>query len=219
MFRKLAIVCTVVFPCLAIAQMSIVDASYRLEAVANSGTSHGSQTIPVSSTGALQSNFHQANAYANQPPSSVHSFSNVSWNCTPTDLDAGLVACWDSVDFGAGNSGHMLSRLYLTINLNTVSAVSTLATFDPSNSIMEIDSWNGFTWVPLVSSTQITSYSSIWNPGNYRLHGERLYNPVGNSTGCVPLSFHMHAEPVPEPSTISALLAGAVAMGVRRRRK
>ncbi|MBX7131111.1 MAG: PEP-CTERM sorting domain-containing protein [Fimbriimonadaceae bacterium] len=217
MFRNALIFLGVVVPVAGFSQISVFDASYRLEAVARSGTANNSQTIPVNNMGPVPTYFNQANANASQFTSMVHSWSSVSWNCTPTDLDAELIACWDSMDLGAGNSGHMLSRLSLSLNLATLSFVTTAAVFDAPNSWIEIDQWNGSSWVLLVNSSQVVNYSALWNPGNYRFRSERLYNPVGNSTGCVPYSFHLHAEPVPEPATIFVLSAGG-ALLLRRRR-
>jgi hypothetical protein len=215
--RQFSVFLAIAIPTLGLTQISIFDAAYRLEADAHSGTSNDSHVSFSNSVGPAQNFFDQIDSFANQPPSSVHSFANVSWNCTPTDLDVGLVACWDSFDFGAGNSGHMLSQLFLGITLSAVNTVSTVGAFDPSNSSAAIDIWNGSSWVLLVNSSQIVSYSGVWNPGDYRLRAQRLYNPIGNSTGCVPLSFHLHAELVPEPASILALSTG-VALLVRRRK-
>lgn len=217
MLRQLSIVFAISIPALGLAQISVYDADYRLEADANSGTSHDSHVAPVNGLGPVQTFFHQIDSFASQPPSTVHSWSSVAWNCTPTDLDVELVACWDSFDFGAGNSGHMLSRLTLGLTLSAVNTVSTVGVFDPPNSTAAIDMWNGSSWVLLVSASQIVSYSGVWNPGFYRLRTQRLYNPVGNSTGCAPYSLHLHADPVPEPASILALSAG-VAVVLRRRK-
>lgn len=214
---KVTFVVGALVPALALAQMSIFDAAYHLEAYAYSGPVNDIQSANVISTGAVQSHFHQIDAFAPNPPSMAHAWSNVSWNCTPTDLDAGLVACWDSQDFGAGNHAHMLSQLWLGITLSAVNVVSTSVVFDPPNSTLAIDMWNGSGWVQLVSPAQIVNYSGVWNPGDYRLRGQRLYNPTGNSTGCVPLGFHMHAEPiVPEPSIVAVLGAGLLMLGRKR---
>lgn len=205
-----------VSPALGIAQMSVFDAAYRLEANARSGASFDSQTAFSNSTGPVQSFFRQVDAFANQQPSTVHSWANVSWNCTPFTLDAELIACWDSLDFGAGNSGHMLSRLFLGINLSALNFVTMNAVFDPLNSSIAWDRWNGSAWVQIVSSTQVQGYAAWWNPGDYRMRAQRLYDPVGNSTVCEPFAFHMQATPVPEPGCMLAVGVGVVAL-LRRR--
>lgn len=82
---------------------------------------------------------------------------------------------------------------------------------------MEIEKWTGTSWIPWVTSSQIVNYTGIWNPGDYRLRTQRLYNPVGNSTDCAPYDFRLHAEPVPEPSTTLALITGATLL-IRRRK-
>ncbi|MFN8218633.1 MAG: PEP-CTERM sorting domain-containing protein [Fimbriimonadales bacterium] len=217
LLRQLSTLAAFTIPAMGLAQISVFDAAYRLEADARSGTSFDTHSSFSNSVGPAQTFFDQVDSFANDGASSVHSWANVSWNCTPTDLDAELVACWDSFDFGAGNSGHMLSRLFLGITLSAVNFVSTSATFDQPNSTAAIDMWNGSTWVQIVSPTQIQSYSALWNPGDYRLRAQRLYNPTGNSTGCPPFAFHLHAAPVPEPTSILAMGAG-MAVLLRRRK-
>lgn len=216
--RPFTFVVTLVSPVVGLAQLSIFDATYRIEALARSGSAVDSQTSFSNGTGPVQSFFDRVDANAATLPSTVHSWASVMWNCTPTDLDAELIACWDSVDFGAGNSARMLSRLNLGIDLSTTSVVSTIAGFDAPNSFLEIDAWNGSTWVLLVNRVQIQSYSAIWGPGQYRLRGQRLYNPVGSSTGCAPFNFHLTAVPVPEPAGSAALALGGLVLLRRRAR-
>lgn len=205
-------------PALGLTQtISIFDAAYNIEAEADSGNSHDSQSRFNNSLGPQQNFFDQVDAFASEASSSVHSFASVGWNCTPTDLDVELIACWDSLDNGAGNSAHMLSQLWLGINVDVPNIVSTAAVFDQPNSWAEIDLWNGFNWVLLVNRNQIQSYSGLWNPGDYRLRAERHYDPVGNSTGCEPWAFHLHAQAVPEPASLLSLSAG-VALLLRRRK-
>ena len=214
--RHTSVLFALAIPSLGLAQISVFDAAYRIEADARSGVSFDTHAA-FSNSVPLQNFSDQVNSFASQPPSTVHSWASVFWNCTPTDLDVELVACWDSFDFGAGNSGHMLSRLFLGISLAAVNIVSTTAAFDPPNSTMAIDIWSVNTWVQLVGPAQIVNYTGVWQPGDYRIRGQRLYNPVGDSTGCAPFAFHLHAEPVPEPGSIVALSAG-LAVLVRRRR-
>lgn len=197
--------------------LTIFDAAYRLEADAHSGNSHDSDVSFSNSTGPVQNFFDRVDASASQLPSTVHSWASVGWNCTPTDLDVELIACWDSQDFGAGNSAHMLSRLFLGINVDTLNFVTTAAAFDLPNSWAEIDVRVGNSWVLLVDRFQIANYAGFWAPGDYRLRAERHYDPIGNSTGCLPWQFHLHAQAVPEPATIIAL--SAVFALLRRRRK
>lgn len=216
--RHFSILLAIAAPTLGAAQtLSIWDAAYRLEADAHSGQSNDSQLSFNNNVGPQQSFFDRVDAFASDLPSSAHSWATVGWNCTPTTLDVELTACWDSVDFGAGNSAHMLSQLYLGINLDTTNFISIASAFDLPNSWAEIDFWNGNSWILLVNRNHIQSYSNFWGPGDYRLRAERHYDPVGNSTGCVPWSFHMDAQAVPEPATIIVLGAG-LAVLVRRRR-
>jgi hypothetical protein len=216
---SILLVCTI--PSLGLSQISVYDAAVRLEADARSGASFSPKVFTDNAVGPQQTYFRQIDAFASStltvPTSTVHSWSNVSWNCSMWDLDVGLEACWESFDFGAPNSGHMLSRLTLNIRLTTMNTISTVGAFDPSNSTAAIEMLVGSTWLPLVSSTQIATYTGTWQPGDYRLKAQRLYNPVGNSTGCVPLNFHLHAQPVPEPSTTLALITGVTVL-VRRRK-
>jgi hypothetical protein len=215
--RPLSVFLAITLPALGLTQtISVYDAFYRVEAGAQSGASSDFQTS-FANVGASQSYFNRVDAFASEQSSSVHSWASVDWACTPTDLDLELIACWDSFDNGAGNSGHMLSRAIIVLELDALNFVSTTAGFDPPNSWAEIDIWNGSVWVPFVNRTQITNYSGLWNQGFYRLWAERVYDPVGNSTGCLPWEFNLHAQAVPEPATILALSAG-VAMLVRRRK-
>lgn len=219
MIRQFSVVVALAIPALGFTQtLSIWDAAYNLEAEAHSGNSHDLQSFSTNSTGPVQNWFHQIDAFANEASSSVHSFASVGWNCTPTTLDVELVACWNSLDNGAGNSAHLLSQLWLGINVAGLpNSVTISAVFDFPNSWAEVDFWNGSNWVLLVNSTQIQSYSGLWNPGDYRLRAERHYDPSGNSTGCAPWDFQMTAQAVPEPATIVALCSGA-ALLLRRRR-
>jgi len=219
MLRQLSVFVAFAIPALGFTQtLSIWDAAYNLEAHAFSGGSQDLQSWTNNSTGALQNFFHQIDAFASQGSSSVHAFASVGWNCTPTTLDVELVACWDSLDNGAGNSAHLLSQLWLGINVDVPNIVTTSAVFDLPNSWAEIDFWNGSNWVLLVNRTQIQSYSALWGPGDYRLRAERHYDPVGNSTGCAPWDFHMTAQAVPEPATMLALVTGGALLARRRRR-
>lgn len=217
MIRQILITSLVATPVLGIAQISVFNANYRLEADARSGPAFDSQIGFSNGTGPVQVFSRQIDAFANQLPSTVHSYASTTWNCAPFSLTAGVVACWNSVDMGAGNSAHLFGRLSLSLRLTAVNSVSISAAFDPSNSSMEIDAWTGTGWTLLVNSTQIANYSSIWNPGDYRLRAQRQYNPVGSSTGCVPLSFGMQLAPVPEPSGMLALIAGVGFLGRRRK--
>jgi hypothetical protein len=209
----------VAVPALGGAQtLSIFDAAYRVEADAQSGASFGTQTWFNNSVGPQQSFFDRADAFANEGTSSVHSFASVEWNCTPTDLDIGLVACWESFDNGAGNSGHMLSRLFLGINVDQPNFVTIAAAYDLPNSWAEVDIWNGSNWVLMLNRTQVPNYAGIWAMGDYRIRAERHYDPVGSSTGCEPWNFHMHAQAVPEPATVFALAGGLVVLLRQRKR-
>ena len=215
--RQLSVLLALVIPTLALAQtISVYDAFYRIEAGASSGASNDFQT-QFGNVGAPQSYFNRVDAFASEANSTVHSWASVDWNCTPTDLDLELIACWDSFDNGAGNSGHMLSRAIIVIEVDQPNFVSTSAVFDQPESWAEIDAWNGFTWIPLVGRNQISNYSGLWNTGYYRLWAERVYDRTGNSTGCEPWDFNLHAQAVPEPASILALSAGA-ALLLRRRK-
>lgn len=215
--RPFSILLVLAIPAAGLAQLSVFDAAYRIEADAQSGASQDSHTSFMNSVGPQQNFFDRVDSFASESTSWVHSYASVGWNCTPTDLDAELVACWDSVDDGAGNRGHMFSQLYLGFSLGALSFVTTAAGFDPPNSTMAIDIWNGFSWVQHVSSIQIVNYAGWWNPGDYRLRTQRLYDPVGDSTGCASYNFRLHAEPVPEPGSILALSLGGLFL-VRRRK-
>jgi hypothetical protein len=217
MFRQFSIFAAIVCPSLGFTQIFVYDGAYNLEADARSGSFFDTHSSSSPGVGRVQTYFDRVDSMASDPPSMAHSWASVFWNCTPTDLDAELVACWDSLDFGAGTSGHMLSQLWLGITLTAINVVSTVAVFDPPNSFAEIDRWDGTTWIPYVSSTQIVNYVGVWQPGDYRLHAERLYDPVGNSTDCPPFAFHLHAEPVPEPAGILPLAMGAGLLLFRRR--
>lgn len=215
--RQLSVCLAMAVPILGAAQtISVFDSFYRIEAGATSGASNDFQTS-FSNLGAQQSYFNQVDAFASEATSSVHSWASVQWATTPTDLDLELIACWDSIDNGAGNSGHMLSRAIITLELDQPNIISIAAVFDQPNSWAEIDMWTGSSWVPLVDRNQISSYSGLWNTGFYRLWAERVYDPIGNSTGCAPWDFNLHAQAVPEPATLLALSAGA-ALLVRRRK-
>ncbi|MCW5935956.1 MAG: PEP-CTERM sorting domain-containing protein [Fimbriimonadaceae bacterium] len=207
--RSLLVVLAVAPPAFGVTQtLSIFDAAYRLEADARSGASTDSKVAFSNSLGPLQNFFDRVDAFASQPPSTVHSWATVGWTCTPTVLDVELTACWDSLELGAGNAGHMLSRLFLGINLDTPNFVGISAFYDLPNSWAEVDVWNGANWVLFLNRTQVPGYFGVWNPGDYRLRAERLYNPVGNSTGCVPWQFQLTAQAVPEPASLVALGAG-----------
>lgn len=218
MFRTISAFAAIAVSSLGAAQtISVYDAVYRLEADARSGSSFDSQSAFNNNVGPIQNFFHQIDAFASEQSSSVHSWASVGWNCTPTDLSVELVACWDSLDNGAGNSGHMLSRLFLGLDLDTPNIITIGAVFDQPNSWAEIDVWNGSNWVLLVNRNQIQNYAGVWIPGSYRFRGQRLYDPVGNSTGCLPWAFNLHAEAVPEPASVLTLGAG-LAVLIRRRR-
>lgn len=215
-FRQFSVFLGMAIPALGLTQtISVYDSFYRLEADAHSGVSFDSQTA-FGPLGAQQNFYNRVDAYASQGSSSVHSWASASWNCTATDLDVELVACWDSFDFGDGNSAHMLSRALIVLELDTLNIVSTAAAYDLPNSWAEIDIWNGSSWVLLVNRFQIINYVGVWNPGFYRLWAERHYDPVGNSTGCEPWEFNLNAQAVPEPASMLALSAG-VALVLRRR--
>jgi len=217
--RQFSVILGLIVPVLGLSQtISIFDSFYRIEAGATSGASTD-YNDSFSNLAATQSYFNQVDANAAQGSSSVHSWASVFWNCTSTDLDLDLVACWDSFDFGDGNSGHMLSRAILVIELDSLNAVSTTAQFDQPNSWAEIDIWNGSTWIPFINRTQISSYSGVWGAGYYRLWAERVYDPIGNSTVCPPWQFNLHAQSVPEPSSILVVAAGAGLLFLRRRRQ
>lgn len=206
-------------PALGAAQtLSVYDAAYRLEADARSGPASDSQLAFNNGLGPVQSFYDRIDAYANNLPSYAHSWASVDWLCTPTSLDLELVACWDSLDLGAGNSGHMMSQLFLGLDLDFPNFVTIAAVFDQPNSFVEVDRWNGFAWTLFIHRSQIGSFAGVWNPAFYRLRAQRLYNPVGDSTGCQPFEFHLAAEAVPEPASLLALGAGA-ALALRRRRR
>ncbi|MBL8048038.1 MAG: PEP-CTERM sorting domain-containing protein [Chthonomonas sp.] len=216
-FHKIIVAAACAAPAMGLAQISIYDASYRLEADARSGASFDTHTAFLNNMGPVQGFGQQIDSFANQASSNVHTFASAAWNCSPTTLSLSLVACWVSVDNGAGNSGHMMSRATLGIDVPSVHAVTTMAQFDPPNSFTEIDMLVGTTWVLHVSRTQIQNYSGFWMPGSYRLRSQRLYDRTGNSTGCVPYSFGLTATPVPEPGGLLALGLGGLAL-LRRKR-
>src|SRR5688572_7671430 len=157
--------------------ISVWDSFYRIEAEARSGASWSGLQTSFSNLGAQQSYFNRVDAFANEATSTVHSWASVDWLCTPTTLDLELIACWDSLDNGAGNSAHMLSRAIIVLDVDTINIVSIAAMFDQPNSWAEVDIWNGFSWVPLVNRNQISNYVGVWNPGQYRLWAERIYDP------------------------------------------
>lgn len=218
MIRQLLTTSLVAAPILGLAQISVFDANYRLEADARSGAAFDSQVGFLNNMGAVQNYGRQIDAFANQLPSTVHSWASTFWNVAPFSMTAGVTACWNSTDQGAGNSAHLYGRLNLGLRLTAVNIVNAAAAFDPSNSSLEIDIWNGTGWSLLVNSTQITNYQAVWNPGDYRLRALRHYDPTGNSTGCVPLNFGMTLSPlVPEPSGMLAMMAGIGLMFRRKR--
>lgn len=219
MIRQVSVFVVFAVPALGFSQLSVFDAEYRLEATARSGISTDNQVAFANNMGPVASFSHRIDAFASQQSSTVHSWSSVAWNVSPTDFSLDLEACWDSFDLGAGNSGHMLSRATLGISLATTSFVSISAVFDFPSSFAAIDRWVSNAWVPFVTSAQILNYGALWNPGDYRLRAQRLYNPIGNSTFCVPFHVQGHAEPVPEPASLIALGVGVGVLMRRRKTK
>lgn len=190
-------------------QFSHVGTSFYLYSKATSGTDQDIATFNGVDYSPTQ--YLRTDAYANSLPSTVHAYSTQYWMVSPNAILANLEACWESYDYGAGNSCDVESRMRLVFNLLAPTVVQTNFLGDQSF----IDIWNGSSYVNLLDSWVTPNSTMLWNAGTYRFRADRSYQLFGNSTGCVPLDVRIEA--VPEPGTMAAMGLGLAAWKRRRR--